>query len=414
MEYRKLPHGEEQISVIGLGNSSLTSQVGEKEIQATVEMALESGVNYFDMAAGDAAPFAAYGKALAGCREKAYLQVHFGADYHTGKYGWTQDLEEIKRSISWQLEALQTDYIDFGFIHCVDELADLEKAVSGGALDYIQSLKKQGVVRHVGLSSHTPAVVQKALDLGILDMVMFSINPGYDYQQGEYAIGQVDERQALYRRCQAEGVGISVMKAFSGGQLLKAETSPFRQALTEYQCIQYALDKPGVLTVLPGVRDRQDLQRILGFCNASAQERDYSILGTFAPPGRQRRVRVLQPLPALSHGVGRWPYQQVLRPLQGRGHFGAGPLQQSGKDRRRLCLLRALRFPLSLPRGPKPADGGNPGVFWKVNSVSLQGQPHLAVPFPCPFIGGGGMENPLPRAILAAHKRRCNIFSLRD
>lgn len=283
MEYRKLPHGEEQISVIGLGNSSLTSQVGEKEIQATVEMALESGVNYFDLAAGDAAPFAAYGKALAGCREKAYLQVHFGADYHTGKYGWTQDLEEIKRSISWQLEALQTDYIDFGFIHCVDELADLEKAVSGGALDYIQSLKKQGVVRHVGLSSHTPAVVQKALDLGILDMVMFSINPGYDYQQGEYAIGQVDERQALYRRCQAEGVGISVMKAFSGGQLLKAETSPFRQALTEYQCIQYALDKPGVLTVLPGVRDRQDLQRILGFCNASAQERDYSILGTFAP-----------------------------------------------------------------------------------------------------------------------------------
>lgn len=141
----------------------------------------------------------------------------------------------------------------------------------------------KGVVRHVGLSSHTPAVVQKALDLGILDMVMFSINPGYDYQQGEYAIGQVDERQALYRRCQAEGVGISVMKAFSGGQLLKAETSPFRQALTEYQCIQYALDKPGVLTVLPGVRDRQDLQRILGFCNASAQERDYSILGTFAP-----------------------------------------------------------------------------------------------------------------------------------
>ena len=37
------------------------------------------------------------------------------------------------------------------------------------------------------------------------------------------------------------------------------------------------------MTVLPGVRDRQDLQRILGFCNASAQERDYSILGTFAP-----------------------------------------------------------------------------------------------------------------------------------
>ena len=58
----------------------------------------------------------------------------------------------------------------------------------------------------------------------------------------------------LYRRCETEGVGISVMKAFSGGQLLDAKTSPFGRALTEYQCIQYALDKPGVLTILPGVR----------------------------------------------------------------------------------------------------------------------------------------------------------------
>lgn len=283
MEYRKLPHGEEQISVIGLGNSSLTHEVGEKEIQAAVEMALENGVNYFDMAAGDAAPFTAYGKALAGCREKAYLQVHFGADYHTGEYGWTQDLEQIKRSIAWQLDALRTDYIDFGFIHCVDELSDLEKAVSGGVLDYIQALKKQGVVRHIGLSSHTPAVVQKAIDLHILDMLMFSINPGYDYRHGEYAYGQVDERQALYRRCEAEGVGISVMKAFSGGQLLTAETSPFHQPLTKYQCIQYALDKPGVVTVLPGVRNREDLKEILGFFQASPEEKDYSVLGTFAP-----------------------------------------------------------------------------------------------------------------------------------
>ena len=48
------------------------------------------------------------------------------------------------------------------------------------------------------------------------------------------------------------------MKAFSGGQLLDAKTSPFGQAMTEYQCIQYALDRPGVVTVLPGVRNRAE------------------------------------------------------------------------------------------------------------------------------------------------------------
>lgn len=40
-------------------------------------------------------------------------------------------------------------------------------------------------------------------------------------------------------------MGISVMKSFSGGQLLEDKTSPFGKALTRYQCIQYALDKPG-------------------------------------------------------------------------------------------------------------------------------------------------------------------------
>ncbi|HIS67883.1 MAG TPA: aldo/keto reductase [Candidatus Gallacutalibacter stercoravium] len=282
MEYRKLPKGGEEISIIGLGSSGIGA-AGEKEIEATVALAVENGVNYFDMAAADAAPFPAYGRALSGCRDKVYFQIHFGADYCSGKYGWTLDLEEIKRSIDWQLKALRTDYIDFGFIHCMDEESDLNKAISHGTLSYIQDLKRQGVVRHIGLSSHTPAVVQKVLDMGIIDMLMFSINPAYDYQHGEYAVGDTDERAALYRRCQAEGVGISVMKAFSGGQLLDAKTSPFGQALSEYQCMQYALDKPGVLTVLPGVRSRADLRRVLGFLQAGPKEKDYSVLGSFAP-----------------------------------------------------------------------------------------------------------------------------------
>ena len=211
MEYRKLPKGGEQISILGLGNSSMGAS-GEKEVEAAVTMAVENGINYFDMAAADAVPFAPFGRAVEGCRDKVYFQVHFGAEYRTGTYGWTLNLEKIKRSVDWQLEMLKTDYIDFGFIHCIDEAADLEKVISGGTLDYMKELK-----------------------------------------------------------------------AFSAGQLLNAKTSPFKQALTEYQCIQYALDKPGVVTVLPGVRGREDLKRILGFLDASPEEKDYSVLGTFAP-----------------------------------------------------------------------------------------------------------------------------------
>ncbi|MBD5083884.1 MAG: (4Fe-4S)-binding protein [Clostridiales bacterium] len=300
MEYRKLPRAEEQISILGLGTSSI-GIAGEKEAEAVMALALEAGINFFDMASSDAVPFPAYGRAMRGVREKLYFQIHFGANYQTGKYGWTTDLDTIKRSIDWQLSALQTDYIDFGFLHCIDEESDLNTVLDSGTLEYIQKLQREGAVRHVGLSSHTPRIVNRVLDMGVIDLVMFSINPGYDYRHGEFAIGGVDERAALYRRCEAEGVGISVMKAFSGGQLLNAKTSPFGKALTEYQCIQYALDKPGVLTVLPGVRNRNDLRRVLGFLDAAPEEKDYSILGSFAPQdaaGKCVYCNHCQPCPA--------------------------------------------------------------------------------------------------------------------
>ena len=282
MEYRILPHGGERISVIGMGASVIGAQP-EEEIIRTVRAAYDLGVNYFDMAGGHASIFAAYGKALKPFRDKVYLQVHFGADYTSGQYGWTTDLDEIKASVRWQLENLQTDYIDFGFIHCLDEQSDLDSYLQNGVLDYIRELKAKGVVHHIGLSSHTPALVHKVLDLGIVDMVMFSINPVYDYGRGDYGIGENDERYALYRRCQREGVGISVMKPFCGGQLLDAAQSPFGVALTKAQCIQYALDKPGVLTVLPGYGSEQELREVLSFFDESEEARDYSCISSFAP-----------------------------------------------------------------------------------------------------------------------------------
>lgn len=116
----------------------------------------------------------------------------------------------------------------------------------------------------------------------IIDMLMFSINPVYDYGRGEFAFGENAERYDLYRRCQKEGVGISVMKPFCGGQLLDAAQSPFKKALSKAQCIAYALDKPGVLTVLPGYGSEQELREVLSYFETTAQERDYAEAASFA------------------------------------------------------------------------------------------------------------------------------------
>lgn len=283
MEYRINKRTGDKISVLGFGTSYI-AQADEKDAIATIRQAYERGVNYFDLATAESRTFPYFGAALGDVRKNVRYQIHFGANYQGGPYGFTLDAEAIKKSIHWQLEKLGTDYIDYGFIHCLDEVADWRKYQKNGALAFLMELKEQGIVRHLGLSSHTPATIQQVMDDVPLDMLMFSVNAAYDYHKGTYGRGSTDERTAVYRRCEAEGVGIAVMKPFAGGQLLDASLSPFGQALTHYQCLQYALDRPGVLTVLPGMSSVEQIKHLLGFFEASPEEKDYSVLGSFTPP----------------------------------------------------------------------------------------------------------------------------------
>ena len=282
MRYRINRRTGDWISEIGAGTAYLPESPHKTAVEA-VRYAAEHGINYFDLAAGDGRAFPIFGEALRDLRGQVYYQIHFGADYTDGTYGWTLELEKVKRSVDWQLKNLHTDHIDYGFIHCQDEEEDWKAYQENGVLDHLLGLQKAGVVRHIGVSSHTPSVIRTILDAGLADMLMFSVNPAYDYRVGEYARGTVDERAEVYRRCERDGVGISVMKPFSGGQLLSAKTSPFGKELSIYQCIRYALDKPGVLTVLPGIRDRQDVERLLAYYDQPEEALDYSVLGTFTP-----------------------------------------------------------------------------------------------------------------------------------
>ena len=85
MEYRFLPHGKEKISVIGLGSGSLTGT--EREMTDVINAAIKNGINYFDMAPSEKAPFFTYAKAFDGRREHIVTQMHFGAVYSNGQYG---------------------------------------------------------------------------------------------------------------------------------------------------------------------------------------------------------------------------------------------------------------------------------------------------------------------------------------
>lgn len=282
MEYRILPHGGEKISVIGLGTGSITGT--EEQMVEILHTAMDHGVNFFDLASIDREPFfGAFAKTIKGRREQVYIQTHFGMIYKDGRCESNYHIDNIKAQFEADMAELGTDYTDFALIHCIDDHKVLNEILNGPVFAYIKELKAQGRVRHIGFSSHEVSIARRILDTGVVDLFMFSLNPAYDYEQGSYTSGTASERAELYRIAESLGAGITVMKPFGGGRLLDAKTSNFGRALTQVQCIQYELDRPAVLAVLPGVRDMKDLQTILHYQDATDEEKDYSVINEFTP-----------------------------------------------------------------------------------------------------------------------------------
>jgi len=285
MIYRSLPRGGEKISILGMGMGSI-HESSEQEIISVLSKAIDCGMNYFDMAASEDIVYPAYGKAFRGRRSKVFLQMHFGAVFdENGMYGWSKDIGRIRETFEGQLRTIGTDYADFGYIHCIDEMDDLDEILNGKVFEYICKMKNAGAVRHIGVSTHTPSIAVRFIETGMADMIMFSINPAFDYQKGgsDAAIGTNAERADVYKQCEKNGVGIIGMKPFSGGQLLDGRTSQFGKALTRVQCLQYVLDRPAVIAALPGIRNMSDLDTILTYLDAGEKERDYSIIGSMTP-----------------------------------------------------------------------------------------------------------------------------------
>ena len=99
MEYRQLPHGneKEKFGVLGLGFGGIGTTSAD-EIEAIVRKSIDHGINFFDMCTAGAT-YAPVGRAIAGCREQVFLQVHFGAVYdENGEDGWCRDFDAMKKA----------------------------------------------------------------------------------------------------------------------------------------------------------------------------------------------------------------------------------------------------------------------------------------------------------------------------
>ena len=289
MEYRTLGRTGIRVGEIGMGCEGFVGKTAE-QIREMVDLMEAAGVNCIDLYTPNPQVREDLGAALAGRREKFVLQGHICSVWKDGQYKRTRSLEEAREGMAQQLRLLGTDYLDVGMIHYVDAMDDWDAVRQNGILDYALELKAAGTVKSVGLSSHNPEVALAAVNTGEIDVLMFSVNPCYDLQPANEDVEELwaeknyerplvnmdPQRQTLYETCQRLGVGITVMKAFGGGDLLKADMSPAGMALTPLQCLHYALTRPAVASVMCGARTLEDLDASAAYEDAPESEKDYA------------------------------------------------------------------------------------------------------------------------------------------
>ena len=294
MNYRTLGKTGLKVSEIGFGGEWLERHPEEESVEL-IKYAGKKGINIIDCWMADPKSRDIIGMAMEGNRGNWIVQGHIGSTYQNGQYVRTRDMKYVVPAFEDILRRMKTDYIDLGMIHYVDAKEDWDNCMKTDFIKFVHKLHDEGVIKHIGLSTHNPRIGKLAVETGFIDMIMFSINPAFDMRPATESVdalfggydkdysGIDPERAEFYRLCEEKEVGITVMKGFFGGALLDEKRSPFGVAFTPKQCIHYALTRPGVSSVLCGYDTKEQVDEAVAYETAEDDEKDYASVIASAP-----------------------------------------------------------------------------------------------------------------------------------
>lgn len=259
MEQRQLGDSGIQVGKIGFGTEHLPPD--RDVIVEIVETAVAGGASFIDVLQTDPAGDGAYvwdglGPAIREHRDKLVLACHWGIGYRF-------DLDYCKETFPKALERVGNGLVDVAMMTMVGE-PGRTGAWLDASLSELESYKRDGHIGCIGASAHDVRAATELVVSGAIDVLMFTVNMT---QQG-------DERQrALYKVCEERGVGLVAMKPYAAGLLLRVDGEP--TSIDPLQCLDYALRQP-VATVVPGVKNTDELRAALDYETASASERDHT------------------------------------------------------------------------------------------------------------------------------------------
>jgi predicted aldo/keto reductase-like oxidoreductase len=194
MQKRKLGRTGLDVSVVGFGGTWI-SELSMAEAVEVVQRAFELGINYFDTAKLDGDSEKKLGAALKDVRDECVLATK------TASRTRSESLDDFKSSLT----RLKTDRLDLIQLHGIDDEKTLRRAAGpGGSLKMCKKARSQGLVDYIGITSHKPRVLIKAIETNEFDSILVPLN--------------VITRQALEElipRAKELNVGVAIMKPLS-------------------------------------------------------------------------------------------------------------------------------------------------------------------------------------------------------
>jgi uncharacterized protein len=217
MEYRRFGKTEKMLSVITLGGMRFKHGWTEprheiptdtlEQCLEMVKLAFNAGINHIETAWGYRKSETAYGKVL---NEELKIPR---SSYHLMTKAHVFTASDMRKMVENQLKDLQTDYLDFYGWHGMnnDELF-WESCKTGGAVEELLKMKEEGIIKHVGFSTHAPVqTIISAIETGMFEFV--NLHYYYFNQRNEKAV----------TTAKARDLGVFIISPNDkGGQLFKA------------------------------------------------------------------------------------------------------------------------------------------------------------------------------------------------
>jgi aryl-alcohol dehydrogenase-like predicted oxidoreductase len=242
MQKRLLGKTGQESTILSFGGAVLYDGTEEMAKEA-IGLALDHGINHFDIAPSYGRAEELVGPFIPGIRDRIFLACK------TLKRDRKGAEEELRKS----LKVLRTDHFDLYQIHGVNKMEDVNQVMAkGGAIEAFMQAREEGIVRHLGITGHNMVALAEALRMFGFETVMFPLNfVSHAHPEPENDYGPI------LAVSEKKGVGAVAIKAVAKRRWEKEEHTyrswyePLDQQREIDLALWFALSSPITTAVLP-------------------------------------------------------------------------------------------------------------------------------------------------------------------